>query len=110
MHRFVSMKQSCDCARVHVRAPARGRRPISDHSGPHELIAVRAVAEVREHVLRRAVTVGHWRLRWRAILREALIFGNGPLAWLTERVFTGIEQRERKRLAPPWIRPAEIQI
>lgn len=68
MHRFVSMKQSCDCARARVRAPARGRRPISDHSGPHELIAVRAVAEVREHVLRRAVTVGHWRLRWRAIL------------------------------------------
>lgn len=68
MHRFVSMKQSCDCARVHVRAPAPGRRPISDHSGPHELIAVRAVAEVREHVLRRAVTLGHWRLRWRASL------------------------------------------
>lgn len=68
MHRFVSMKQNCDCARVHVRAPAPGRRPISDHSGPHELIALRAVAEVREHVLRRAVTLGHWRLRWRAIL------------------------------------------
>lgn len=66
MHRFVSMKQSCDCARVHVRAPAPGCRPISDHSGPHELIAVRTVAEVREHVLGRAETRGHWRLRWRA--------------------------------------------
>lgn len=43
-------------------------------------------------------------------LREALILGNGHLAWLTERVFTGIEQRERKRFAPPWIRTAEIQI
>lgn len=43
-------------------------------------------------------------------LREALIFGNGHLVRLTERVFTGIEQRERKRFAPPWIRPAEIQI
>lgn len=68
MHRFVSMKQSCDCARVHVRAPAPGCRPISDHSGPHGLITVRAVAEVREHVLGRAETLGHWRLRWRAIL------------------------------------------
>lgn len=44
------------------------------------------------------------------VLREALIFGNGHLAWLTERVFTGIEQRERKRFAPPWIRTAAIQI
>lgn len=66
MHRFVSMKQSCDCARVRVRAPAPARRPISDHSGPHDLIAVRAVAEVREHVLGRAETLGHWRWRRRA--------------------------------------------
>lgn len=43
-------------------------------------------------------------------LREALILGNGHLAWLTERVFTGIKQRERKRFAPPWIWTAEIQI
>lgn len=68
MHRFVSMKQSCDCARVHVRAPAPGRRPISDHSGPHDLSTVRTVAEVREHLLGRVETRGHWRLRWRAIL------------------------------------------
>lgn len=44
------------------------------------------------------------------VLREALIFGNGHLVRLTERVFTGIKQRERKRFAPPWIRAAEIQI
>lgn len=42
------------------------------------------------------------------VLREALIFANGHLVRLTERVFTGIEQRERKRFGPPWIRAAEI--
>lgn len=67
MHRFVSMKQSCDCARVRVRAPAPARRPISDHSGPHDLLLVRAVAEVGEHMTGRAEILGHWRLRWRAI-------------------------------------------
>lgn len=65
MHRFVSMKQSCDCARLRVRAPACRR--ISNHSGPHDLFAMRSVVELREHVSRRAETLGHWRLRWRAV-------------------------------------------
>lgn len=68
MHRFVSMKHSCGCARVRVRALAPARRRTSDHAGPHKLIAARAVAEVREHVTGRAETLGHWRLRWRASL------------------------------------------
>lgn len=68
MHRFVSMKQSCGCARVRVRALAPARRRTSDHAGPHELIAARAVAEAREHLMGRAETLGHWRLRWRASL------------------------------------------
>lgn len=68
MRRFVSMKQSCDCARVRVRAPAPARRRNSGHSRPHDLIAVRSVAEVRGHVSRRAETLGHSRLRWRTIL------------------------------------------
>lgn len=68
MHRFVSMKQSCDCARARVPAPGPARRRNSDHSGRCELIAMASVAEVREHVPRRAENLDHWRLRWRASL------------------------------------------
>lgn len=68
MHRVGLTKQSCDCARVRARAPAPARPRISDHSGPGDSIAVRSVAELREHVSRRAETLGHWRLRWRVSL------------------------------------------
>lgn len=71
VHRFVSMKQSCDCARARVPAPGPARRRNSDHSGRCELIAMASVAEVREHVPRRAESLDHWRLRWRASLARS---------------------------------------
>lgn len=71
MHRFVSMKQSCECARARVPAPGPARRRNSDHSGRCELIAMASVAEVREHVPRRAESLDHWRLRWRASLARS---------------------------------------
>lgn len=71
MHRFVSMKQSGDCARARVPAPGPARRRNSGHSGRCELIAMASVAEVREHVPRRAESLDHWRVRWRASLARS---------------------------------------
>lgn len=68
MPRFVSMKQSCDRARVRVRAPAPARWRLSEHSRPHISIAVRSAAELREHGSRRAETLDHLRLTCRAVL------------------------------------------
>lgn len=71
MHRFVSMKQSGDSARARIPAPGQARRRNSGHSGRCELIATASVAEVREHVPRRAESLGHWPLRWRASLARS---------------------------------------
>lgn len=71
MHRFVSMKQSGDSARARVPAPGQARLRNSGHSGRCELIAMASVAEVREHAPRRAESLGHWPLRWRASLARS---------------------------------------
>lgn len=71
MHRFVSMKQSGDCARARVPAPGQARLRNSDHSGRCELIAMASAAEVREHVPRGAESLGHWRVRRRASLARS---------------------------------------
>lgn len=68
MPRFVSMKQSCDRARVRVRTPAPARWRLSEHSRPHISIAVRSAAELSGHGSRRAETLDHWCLSCRAVL------------------------------------------
>lgn len=72
MPRFVSMKQSCDRARVRVRAPAPARWRLSEHSRPHISIAVRSAAELRGHGSRRAETLDHWCLSCRAVLARGV--------------------------------------
>lgn len=68
MPRFVSMKQSCDCARIRVGAPAPACRRLSEHARSHISIAVRSAPELREHGSRRAETLDHWRLSCPAVL------------------------------------------